>query len=38
LDRKASLHAEISRTTSELHDALAPLLFSGRLPASAFET
>ncbi|QUX28226.1 restriction endonuclease subunit S [Nocardiopsis akebiae] len=37
LDDKARLHADISRTTSELHDALAPMLFSGRVPASATD-
>lgn len=36
LDDKARLHFEISRTTSELRDALAPLLFSQRVaPARA---
>lgn len=34
LDDKAGLHAEISRTASELHDALAPVLFSGRVSVS----
>ncbi|WP_444962694.1 restriction endonuclease subunit S [Nocardiopsis sp. M1B1] len=38
LDDKAHLHAEISRTTSELHDALAPMLFSGRVQASTTNT
>ncbi|MGW5877658.1 restriction endonuclease subunit S [Nocardiopsis terrae] len=38
LDEKAHLHAEISRTTSELHDALAPVLFSGRVHASTTNT
>jgi restriction endonuclease S subunit len=33
LDDKARLHAEISRTTGELRDTLAPLLFSGRMTA-----
>lgn len=32
LDDKARLHAQISRTTSELRDALAPMLLSGRMP------
>jgi hypothetical protein len=33
LDDKAWLHMEIARTTGELRDALAPLLFSGRMTA-----
>lgn len=32
LDDKVRLHSEISRTTAELHDTLAPMLFSGRVP------
>jgi hypothetical protein len=37
LDDKARLHAEMSRTTSELHDALAPMLFSGQVPVTAID-
>ncbi|MCK9873173.1 restriction endonuclease subunit S [Nocardiopsis dassonvillei] len=32
LDDKARLHAEISRTTDDLRETLAPMLFSGRVP------
>ncbi|PDP85240.1 N-6 DNA methylase [Glycomyces fuscus] len=37
LDDKARLHAEISRTTNELREALAPMLFSGQVPAPGEE-
>ncbi|XKK37676.1 restriction endonuclease subunit S [Nocardiopsis sp. ARC36] len=33
LDDKAHVHAEISRTTNDLREALAPMLFSGQVPA-----
>ncbi|WP_435105514.1 restriction endonuclease subunit S [Nocardiopsis synnemataformans] len=38
LDDKAHLHAEISRTTNDLREALAPMLFSGQVPAPGEET
>lgn len=37
LDDKARLHSEISRTTGELHDVLAPMLFSGRAPIPTLD-
>ncbi|NKZ01089.1 restriction endonuclease subunit S [Nocardiopsis alborubida] len=38
LDDKARLHAEISRTTNDLREALAPMLFSGRVPVPEGDT
>lgn len=38
LDDKARLHSEISRTTGELHDTLAPMLLSGQMPAPTIDT
>lgn len=38
LDDKARLYADISRTTSKLHDALAPMLFSGQVSVPTVDT